>query len=428
MPENLKSVATPSPGKKRGRNTATTAATATTTATANKRSNKNQGRRASVSSSNNHETVCDEHSRHGGGSGSGGGRSARHNKPAINVGYRKNSKSIGDSRSGSTDTSKDAQNLILHLRVTKEDQNRSILTTGTIHNDAMTENELLSYDPTLIVPSPYDQDANQHFSRPKQLTARRRGCKGDDDDDDHVANATVSATVGTTVGTTVSTIDTSSDERPHATRRTEHPLDDKTTFMSSSNPVALETHPSTACWWCCHSFTNTSYSLPVNKTNDGYNTIGCFCTPECVASYLFNNGDRFGDYFQMYTLLHEMVAKRHKNTITIPIKRAPPRETLMLFGGPYNITTFRELCGNYQKDVLTYIPPVKPVSMSFEETNVNYASSGVAATTSSKPLSNSDRVEKATKELRLRRAKRNTSENTLENFMKLRIIKDGKAT
>ena len=166
--------------------------------------------------------------------------------------------------------------------------------------------------------------------------------------------------------------------------------------------------------------------MPLNKLNGQYKTVGCFCMPECVVAYIFGEGGRFGSPDRMYSLLHEVVLERDRGRAP-PIKRAASRETLDIFGGPYDIAAFRKLSGDYQRDMRTYVPPLRPVALAFEETSVSYDGAALTdsnrVTTRAPPqaLSNSERVAKAAKQLRLRRAKRSTSENTLESFMNLRI-------
>ena len=116
-----------------------------------------------------------------------------------------------------------------------------------------------------------------------------------------------------------------------------------------------------------------------------------------------------------YEMLHRMVHKVVYR-VRVRIKLAPPRETLKKFGGSYSHNDYRQLLSNYRTDVRLLMPPIQPVQAIIEETPVNY----------SKPMKkfvpiDATRVQRATTELRLRRKKKQTNENTLENFMRLRI-------
>jgi hypothetical protein len=146
-----------------------------------------------------------------------------------------------------------------------------------------------------------------------------------------------------------------------------------------------------------------------------YHTLGTFCTPECCAAYVFDNAGRYGDAWKQYEMLHRMV---HKvvNHVRVRIKLAPPRETLQKYGGSYTHDDYRKLLSNYRTEVRLMMPPVHPVQTIIEETPVNY----------SQPVKkfvpiDATRVQRATKELRLKRKKKQSNENTLESFMRLRI-------
>jgi len=109
------------------------------------------------------------------------------------------------------------------------------------------------------------------------------------------------------------------------------------------------------------------------------------------------------------------------------IQLAPPRETLMIFGGPYSIRRFREISQMPDVQVHVTLPPIKPLRTVTEETIIDptgpcagqdgarYTSGSFAV-----PLDRR-RIQKATTELRLKRTKQQKNENTLENFMRLKI-------
>ena len=157
--------------------------------------------------------------------------------------------------------------------------------------------------------------------------------------------------------------------------------------------------------------------MPLRRlaVSDSYETYGTFCTPECCAAYLFDSKGRYGDSWKQYEMLHHMVSKM-VNAKRVRIKLAPPRETLTRYGGPYNISKYRQLCSNYRANIQVLMPPVQPVQTIIEELPVDYHN----AYKKFVPI-DASRVERATTELRLKRKNKQSSENTLETFMRLRI-------
>lgn len=338
--------------------------------------------------------------------------------------------------------------LIMHLNITKADKVSPSVADTLLNEKTLTENELLSYNPQMDIPTPYDGN-NLHESMPKQLSQTQQvegvaagaaaSSSGGNGDGDSNSEGEVPATSTMAAMTEVLRLREASNKRRDVAATTDATAAAATAPSSglrashggssaNNNHHARSTCTSTHCWWCCHAFDGAPYSMPINKLNGQYKTVGCFCMPECVVAYIFGGGGRFGNTDRMYSLLHEVVLERNPGRTPPPIKRAANRETLDIFGGPYDIAAFRKLSGDYQRDMRTYVPPLRPVALAFEETSVSYDRTAALdrnrVTARAPPpaaLSNSERVAKAAKQLRLRRAKRSTSENTLESFMNLRI-------
>ena len=88
------------------------------------------------------------------------------------------------------------------------------------------------------------------------------------------------------------------------------------------------------CWWCCHSFDWESLHFPFGFRSNVFRTTGHFCSWGCMKAYgIQRNDPRF---FDLITLMR----KRIEGKIT-PIKTAPSRYSLKLFGGPLSIEEFR---------------------------------------------------------------------------------------
>jgi len=123
------------------------------------------------------------------------------------------------------------------------------------------------------------------------------------------------------------------------------------------------------CWWCCHKFRGViiplpyRYVEPVEKSRNYYKVLengkkrwigrhyiesekpffkvrGCFCSYNCARSYnlkLTYDGEKsYRD-----SLINFFYRKMSGDNVLKNIPAAPPRETLIAFGGHLNIAQFR---------------------------------------------------------------------------------------
>jgi len=281
---------------------------------------------------------------------------------------------------------KDDTPLILHLQIPITEESSSQLNEPNFNNIKHRENSLtepLAYTPNLDIPHPYESHSSD--SIPFTLET-----------------------------------DYENTESNNNTRRPCN-IEKNITNISTSlcSVVTPRTYDDSCCWWCCHPYKTNTVALPINKTCDDnkYTTIGTFCSPECAAAYNFESGHRYGDIWKQYTMLHNVVFASSEKTYRI--KLAPPRESLSMFGGPYTILKYREFIKQPNIQIKMTVNPINPIFTITEESipsNV-YPSKN---NNSDVPL-DSKRIQKASTELRLKRMKRQTKENTLENFMQLKI-------
>ena len=97
------------------------------------------------------------------------------------------------------------------------------------------------------------------------------------------------------------------------------------------------------------------------------------------------------------------------------IQLAPPRETLKIFGGFYNISEFRKASNKGGKTYNIINPPMISIVPKIEENIINYK---LRDTDSFIPL-NKELVRKAGDSLKIKRQKART--NTLKKYMNLQI-------
>jgi hypothetical protein len=174
------------------------------------------------------------------------------------------------------------------------------------------------------------------------------------------------------------------------------------------------------CHWCCHEFNDSMpCTLPTSRSGDNFYVTGCFCSPECAASYNFDDNATSSDIWHRYSLLNLLYKKLYSD-IKLKIKLAPPRNVLKMFGGPLSIKEFREYNVNYDRKLVINLPPMISIIHQIEETNVEENSS--KKNKKFVPLDDI-RVKNADNSLRLKRKTPvSVSQNTLENCMSLKYI------
>lgn len=171
------------------------------------------------------------------------------------------------------------------------------------------------------------------------------------------------------------------------------------------------------CWWCCSPFTNMPCALPINRKNDTYTVVGCFCSPECAAAWNFDNSEN-EDKWEKYSLLNMLYNKTFEN-ININIKLAAPRQFLKIFGGHQTIEEFRKNNINYNKLFKLVMPPmVSQIPQVEEISNTSFYNKSKTFIPIDK-----ERIDKANKDLKLKRSKPlSDKRNTLENCMNLKYL------
>ena len=112
-----------------------------------------------------------------------------------------------------------------------------------------------------------------------------------------------------------------------------------------------------ACWYCCHTFETTPVGIPSILTNYVFRCYGNFCSYNCAKRYLcplkddeddmasmqssndLFKGDDQGEKLQLLELLYHLETNADLDE---PIKTAPRRLILRMFGGTKTIDEFRD--------------------------------------------------------------------------------------
>lgn len=134
-------------------------------------------------------------------------------------------------------------------------------------------------------------------------------------------------------------------------------------FLDFNNKEGWLTSTNTACWWCCHKFETPPCSIPDKYIDETFYVYGCFCSFNCSLSYLFDTCSyRLWEKVSLLKLLCRQIMDSN-----IPLVRAPPRESLKLFGGYMEIIEFRSNFLQIKKNFRILLPPIISINLQVEE-------------------------------------------------------------
>jgi hypothetical protein len=167
----------------------------------------------------------------------------------------------------------------------------------------------------------------------------------------------------------------------------------------------------TACFWCCHPFPWKASVLPISYDayENMYTCEGHFCSPECAMASLYSDPNvSDNSRWTRHSLLADLYRSLYAKRDLIP---APPRTTLRLFGGPLDIEQFREYTASSEEMIAVQLPPLR-----LYVPNMNVQ--GPVRDVKKFVALSQETVEKASKEMRLKRSKPvHTNSVTLDKCM-----------
>lgn len=153
-----------------------------------------------------------------------------------------------------------------------------------------------------------------------------------------------------------------------------------------------------ACLWCCHPFSWKASVLPISYDayDNMYTCEGHFCSPECAMANLYADPS-LSDVgrWTRHALLSDMYRSMYLNSELTP---APPRTLLRLFGGPLDIKQYREYIASSEDMVGVQLPPLR---LFVPTMNIQ----GPVRDVKKFVALSQETVDKASKELRLKRSK-----------------------
>jgi len=184
-------------------------------------------------------------------------------------------------------------------------------------------------------------------------------------------------------------------------------------YEGSTESRTIPDHVDVACFWCCHSFESKPVVLPIRDQGEYIQVHGNFCSPECAMAYLFAERQDSYARWEQLSLLNRMYGS------ATPLKPAPPKQILKLFGGPMSIEEYRALLQSQTLRVDLHLPPMVSLLATMDTKPIDFydvsLTKGVMETVK-------ERLAKAEEVLKLKRTKPLKAwESTLDACINLRV-------
>ena len=186
-------------------------------------------------------------------------------------------------------------------------------------------------------------------------------------------------------------------------------------YEKSEEIKAIPDRVDVACFWCCHTFDNKPIILPVRDQGEYIQVSGNYCSPECAMSHLFDvHQDSYARWEQL-SLLNRLYGQ----AVGGPIKPAPPKQILKLFGGPMTIEAYRTLVRQGTLRVDTHLPPMVSLLATMDTKPIDFYD---VSLTKNVMETVKERLAKAEEVLKLKRTKPLKAwESTLDACINLKV-------
>jgi len=186
-------------------------------------------------------------------------------------------------------------------------------------------------------------------------------------------------------------------------------------YKGSEESKVIPEHVDVACFWCCHRFDNKPVILPVRDQGEYIQVQGNYCSPECAMAYLFDMQQDSYARWEQLSLLNRLYAP----AVGGPIKPAPSRQILKLFGGPMSIEEYRGLLRQGKLRVDLHLPPMVSLLATMDTKPIDFYD---VSLTKNVMETVKERLAKAEEVLKLKRTKPLKAwESTLDACINLKV-------
>lgn len=127
----------------------------------------------------------------------------------------------------------------------------------------------------------------------------------------------------------------------------------------------------TLCHWCCHAITSNKVGMPIDydSIHNVFHVYGQFCSLSCAAAYNVSThmgSDRMWDIHSWIQMMAQVYQQQ------LPVRPAPSRYVLKMFGGPLSIDEFRSAHTTLARTVVLNVPPLVSVQPQVEWVNTSF--------------------------------------------------------
>jgi len=147
------------------------------------------------------------------------------------------------------------------------------------------------------------------------------------------------------------------------------------TIAENAANVKKATESPASCYWCCHGIHTRRYGMPVDydPVHNVFHVYGQYCSLPCAAAY---NASQHMGSDRMWDIHGWIQMMAHVYNLPRPVRPAPSRYVLKMFGGPLSIDEFRATFKSTSRTIVVNVPPLVSVQPQVEW--VNTSSIGVS--------------------------------------------------
>lgn len=214
--------------------------------------------------------------------------------------------------------------VILHLKCKLSDLNK---------NDTIT-NKIDTYDPNIVMNiEPYHQEENYTFIDNEKQQDKTNEIPSNYE----IMNKKLNSIQQVETSNNTNDDRTSNNIKENNKKLINMKLKELEKKLNTNN-----VNVNSACFWCTYEFNTPPIYIPSLYFKEKYDVYGCFCSPECACSHLFNENIDNNTKFERYQLLNYLYGKTYNYTKNI--KPAPnPYYTLSKYYGNLSIQEYRQL-------------------------------------------------------------------------------------
>lgn len=185
-------------------------------------------------------------------------------------------------------------------------------------------------------------------------------------------------------------------------------------YKNSSEIREIPKTVTSACFWCCHTFTWQPVILPYRDMGEYLQVCGNYCSPQCACAYLFSQKQDSHLRWEQLSLLHRLYGEFYGQIIP-----APSRTVLQLFGGPMSIDEFRNVIFKTKQRIDVHMPPMISLLETMDTKPIDFYDTTLTKTVMETVH---ERLAKAEESLKLKRTKPLRAwESTLDAYINIKV-------